>query len=74
MSDKKAIGTGLDNMAEILGSELHPLIERTHGLADLLSEEVPHGSLGRHLAAQVEINLREIGRIVQESLQGCREA
>lgn len=60
-------GTVLDERKEKPYVEplLH-LVERTHGLADYLAEGMDPQNLESHIAAQVEINLKEIKRRVQE--------
>lgn len=55
-----------NDAVEILENKLYPLVKRTHGLADFLSDAVQGSSL-IHLAEQVVFNLKRIESLVDES-------
>lgn len=68
MSNQTEMAERFDKVGGIL-DELYLLTDRTHGLADLLTQEIPQESLGIHLAFQIEVNTKEIERLLYEALR-----
>jgi hypothetical protein len=72
MNDEKTLAERLNMTATILDDILYPLAERTVGLADLLTDNIPDNCDSvLNLAFQIEINVKEIKKAIGDALKSC---